>query len=335
MSERFAAQRSIQQLSPSSRLKKGEKGRETHLRFEPTSQMQASQYIPLLTLALDWATSGGEPAPMVVSRICDWAISGGFPENTFMLSNGREVPVLQLYRASSSVFLGVTSGMAAGTDSELLQSTLVRRTGVLTFCSSLKVAPPPSVRTLRSSFSAILHRFPFRTPPSCPQAQVCAKQADAREGLQGTLPQLRELIVDAQALQGAPPEHAAHFLKRCSTNFELAASYASAANNPDLQREFADLEASWQAIRTSASKDSPQAEQESSSEGAPRGIGRPLGSGFQAQDEPLLEKMKKRIEETGVSVASAANYFADQAAGSSTWESKTKRLQRAYRKLYS
>src|SRR5688500_14874144 len=60
--------------------------------------------------------------------------------------------------------------------------------------------------------------------------------------------------------------------------------------------------------------------------------GRPPGAGFyEAQDAPILEKMRQAIKETpGLSPTAAAARFVDEAAGGGTSESKGKRLVQRY-----
>ena len=68
---------------------------------------------------------------------------------------------------------------------------------------------------------------------------------------------------------------------------------------------------------------------------APRRRGRTPGSGYQRVDEPLIEEMRRLLEERAQPTPeAAAKAVADRAFGGGCWRSKVDRLARRYRRQF-
>jgi DNA-binding winged helix-turn-helix (wHTH) protein len=163
-------------------------------------------YIPLLTLPVEWGTAAGMPKEMVLRRLCEWAVVGAFPRGAFVTSTGDQIDPFDIYmsfRAGATDEKTVTLGDRTmfGRRPEILMNVLVAVEDVLVFCEKTKTIPPPFLHSRFSRFLAQLHGGKHLAPPPCPNAENHATRIDARNSAIGWMNRLRDILA---GLQGKP-----------------------------------------------------------------------------------------------------------------------------------
>lgn len=297
--------------------------------------LAASKYVALVDLVNGWSDQSGELPLLTLQRICDWAVCGRFPDRTFLLANGREIDLLELHWAMRRQ-LGVHAPITRDEAAKLFVRILVSKAGIESFCDDVRVKPPPGTVALKSKLLRILDKPEHLGPPDCPVGASVAAGLEARDLAIGALHILEGLL---KQVRGSPKDaFAKRAINEWSSRCDDALLKVDATDDPDLRRQFADLNSQWQSLtapeetaKAAAAQSHPSAEPPKK-----RGVGRPPGSGsLERGDWKLVEEMRADLlSGRHTSIAGAARERAERAGGGGTRSSREKRLCTRYAERY-
>ena len=316
------------------------------------------QYIPFMSLPLEWAAESGLPPEMALRRLCEWTVAGAFPDGALVTAVGSEVKPLAVFEAfqalanQGTAHVGRWSRYIDPAEAfERLNRILVTKESVLRFCENTDTQPPPSILSGIKRAWALRKSQKSLGPPPCPDAMRCANAQSAREHAVGLMNTMRHTL---DGLQGKPTRYGPRRIPDEPVDVEYwNAKWAgmrtnvqkelSSSGDADLQRRFESLEAEWtsfieqETVKSAAPATEPDTQQEPAvppSDRAPqrKPRGRPAGSGsYEASDALLADEMRKAIlENPSLSPTAAAMRFVERAVGGGTPESKAKRLAERY-----
>jgi hypothetical protein len=322
------------------------------------------RYIRFMDLPLAWAEESGEPPQMVLRHLCEWTVAGAFPPGALVTAVGSEVDPLSIFEAfralsnQGSVNIGGWSWhLDPGEALELLNTVLVTRDHVLSFCERTGTLPPPSLRGGVGWLLAILGQQKHLAPPPCPDGEDHAVRQNARRHAIGTMNSLRNMIA---GLEGKPVRFARRRIagepidldcwnEDWRKMWEHARADVERSKEIDLRRELDALNSQWAALmaqeagtakgelKGDATDQTIPQEPAGDTSGLGKRRGRPPGSGsYEASDAPIVEKMREaKRSEPDLSTMAAAVRFVEFATGGGTPESKAKRLTERYSLKYT
>jgi hypothetical protein len=328
--------------------------------------------MPLLALALDWATEAGMPKELVLRRLCEWAVAGAFPEGAFITATGASVKPFDIYmsfRAAADTGGVLNPGIHLDRVTHynsndqwgihVLSEVLVTAQDILAFCERTNTLAPPS---LLRGFRRVWARRDQRkhlAPPVCPDAEEHAARQYAHDTATAVMNSLRSMLdrlrerpsrFGFRQIPGGPVDFD-YWGAEWKKNHGYAQDEITRCQDAGLQPELDSLSAEWVAFvaeesraataRANEAAEARQIQQKSDmrvectpEEGKRRG--RPRGSGsYKPADAPLVEQMRKlMLDNPSLSPSAAATRLAEQAAGGGTLDSKAKRLAERYLEKY-
>jgi DNA-binding response OmpR family regulator len=220
------------------------------------------RYIPLLSLAGEWARDSSMPQELVLRRLCEWAAAGGFPEGAFVTSTGDNIPPLDLLTALRAI-VGNGHATVGGwivhieplTAMNQLKSALVSGRHVLSFCERTNTIPPPSLCGKLKRLLARRDRRMQIAPPECPNvdAQVATKLArqravDALVLLRRHISSLRHEQAIGPVCGEQEPGNIDYWKKRWAKISSRARADLRTCDDKDLQQELDALELEWESL---------------------------------------------------------------------------------------
>ncbi|MBR0831357.1 hypothetical protein JQ596_38215 [Bradyrhizobium manausense] len=296
--------------------------------------MAASKYIVLEDLVNGWSAQSGELPLLILRRVCDWAICGQFPERTFLLSNGEQIDVLQLHWAMRRE-IGLHAPISRDQAAKLLESAIVSKVGIRSFCEHLGVEPPPGVWSLKSRVRRFVGKPTHLGPPDCPEGAVAAVRREASDLAIVGLGALEDLIAVRRHSTQVVHERELDAWRR---RYDDVRTNVEASDDPELRAELDDLETEWKSLTTSGQPASEVISQQVHISDSPnrRSAGRPPGSGsYEAGDIELVEEMRADLlAGKHTSIAGAARARLSRAKGYGSEASKEKRLTTRYSERY-
>jgi hypothetical protein len=292
------------------------------------------KYLPLPRLTEEWAVQSGEPIALVLRRICDWAICDGFPSGTFIYQTGEQLQTIDLYLSCAVELNEAPYGTYSprwGRD--LLERTLAMGEGVLAFCSDTRTVPPSSLDSSLSKFKRAFSSPLHTSPPPREGAENWAHQILQGQSAVGLINTLKDFFpaggdkADPSVVN--PIYEAAR--DRWERYFAMAEHAAENSGDLGLRNEINELKRRWEAVASTSNCVVVPSNSPAQPQSKKRPRGRPPGSGSLADaDLLIIKRMHDDIMKTGGSITSAAQKFANEAPGVSTWESKVSRLRKRY-----